>query len=126
MLVRRDIDFDWICNLTGRTTRWCRCRRPDGNWPRAALAASSSTSCFHWRRPLAAQQRVSRYCFGYVRSARLSARGRQLMLPLAAINRVQPVVRISPVFGAAGIHRRVRTVSDGPDAQVCRARCGYG
>jgi hypothetical protein len=50
---------------------------------------------------------VTRYCFGYARSPRLSARTRRLIRPLAAINRVQPLVRVSPAFGAVGIRRRV-------------------
>ena len=107
LLVRRDVDFDWICNMTGQ------------DYPVVSLAeaerelAESGVDGFIQHFPVFTgegrwprSKGVTRYCFGYVRSARPSARARRLMRPLAAINRIQPLVRFSPAFAAVGIRRR--------------------
>jgi hypothetical protein len=105
LLDARGEHYDWLCNLSGQ------------DYPLVPLAqaereladggADGYLQYFpafdgpKWPR----SKSVTRYGFGYVRLP-MSARAQRLLRPLAAINRVQPLVRFVPAYRAVGVRRR--------------------
>ncbi|HEY6748290.1 MAG TPA: hypothetical protein VI357_21545 [Mycobacteriales bacterium] len=105
LLEERGEHYDWLCNISGQ------------DYPLLPLAeaerelADSGADAFLQFYPVfggvkwpEAKSRT-RYCFAYAKVP-LSPRAQQLLRPLAAVNRVQPLIRFSPVHRAFGVRRR--------------------
>jgi len=105
LLADRGEDYDWLCNLSGQDyplVPLAQAERElaDGGAD-AYLQLFPAFDGPKWPRSKA----VTRYCFGYVRLP-MSARAQRLLRPLAAVNRVQPLVRFAPAYRAIGVRRR--------------------
>jgi hypothetical protein len=107
LLAERGDDYDWLCNISGQ------------DYPLVPLAQAERelaegskdgylqyfpvfTGGGKWPR----SKGVTRYCFSYARAPVVSARLQRLLRPLAAVNRMQPVVRFNSAYTAFGVRRR--------------------
>jgi hypothetical protein len=105
LLAERGEDYDWLCNLSGQDYPLV----PLGRAERELVEGGADGYLQYfpafggpkWPR----RKAVTRYAFGYVRLP-MSARVQRLLRPLAAVNRVQPLVRFSPAYRAVGVRRR--------------------
>lgn len=105
LLAERGEHYDWLCNLSGQD--YPLVPLTDAERELADGAADGYLQFFpvfdgpKWPR----SKSITRYAFGYARLP-MSPRMQQVLRPLAAINRVQPLVRFSPAFRSVGVRRR--------------------
>ena len=105
LLAERGEDYDWLCNLSGQDYPLVPLGQAEQEL--ADGGADGYLQYFtafggpKWPR----SKSVSRYAFGYVRVS-LPPRAQRLLRPLAAVNKVQPLVRFNPAYGALGVRRR--------------------
>lgn len=105
LLEERGERYDWLCNISGQ------------DYPVLPLAeaerqlAEGGADAYLQYYPVFGGTKWpvgksrTRYCFAYTKVP-LSPRAQRLLRPLAAVNRVQPLVRFSPVHRAVGVRRR--------------------
>lgn len=106
-LFAHDDPFDWFVNISGqdypvRPVAEMQHELRDGGgdaWLEIYNAFGPDSS---W--PVARAR--TRYEFRHWRVARLSDRWQRRLRPVAALNAVQPWVRLSPAYGAVGVRRR--------------------
>ncbi|HST64590.1 MAG TPA: hypothetical protein VLM05_05325 [Mycobacteriales bacterium] len=105
LLEERGEPYDWLCNISGQDYPLLPLAAAE-----AELAAGGADGYLQFFPLLngpkwpAAKVRT-RYAFAYAKVP-LSPRAQRLLRPLAAVNRVQPLVRFSPVHRAVGVRRR--------------------
>lgn len=104
-LDERGIDYDWMANLSGFDYPVMSVRAAE-----AELAASGVDGFLHTfpvaspSAPWPPHRSRSRYWYRYRRFAELSPRAMRVLRPLQAVNRVQPIVRVTVSFGlSAGV-----------------------
>jgi hypothetical protein len=108
LLVERGGDFDWICNITGQDYPLLPLARAEEE-----LVAGGADGYLQYypvftgggKWPVSKAN--TRYRFGYVRAPLASPRAQRVLRPLAAVNRVQPLVRFNPAYTAFGVRRRL-------------------
>jgi hypothetical protein len=105
LLDERGERYDWLCNISGQ------------DYPLLPLAeaerelADGEADAYLQFYPVFGgvkwpeEKSRTRYCFAYAKVP-LSPRVQKLLRPLAAVNRVQPLIRFSPVHRAIGVRRR--------------------
>lgn len=108
-LVDRDVDFDWLENITGQ----CYPLRSLADMHRTL--AESECDGFLGYVPVftgevltTARDARDRYLYRYRRFGRPSPAKQRWLRPLMAVNYVQPLVRVSTTFSTVGL-RRART-----------------
>lgn len=107
LLTERGEDYDWLCNISGQD--YPLIPLPEAERELAEGDADAYLQYFpvftaghKW--PL--RKARTRYCFAYARVP-LAPTAQRLLRPLAAVNRLQPLVRFSPSHRAVGVRRRV-------------------
>jgi hypothetical protein len=107
LLVERGEDFDWLCNLSGQDYPLV----PLAQAERELLEGGADgylqlypvfTAGGKWPR----SKGLTRYAFRYARLP-LPPKALRLLRPLAAVNKVQPLIRVNAAYGAFGVRRPV-------------------
>ncbi|GGL35099.1 N-acetylglucosaminyltransferase [Phycicoccus endophyticus] len=112
-LLDRDDPFDWFVNISGQDYPL----RPARVWE-AELAAGQADAWIGFFDVFGPESKwprargVTRYDFRHWRTTRMTQRWQRRLRPLGAVNLVQPVVRVSPSFGAVGVRRRSMFTED--------------
>jgi hypothetical protein len=105
LLAERGEQYDWLCNISGQDYPLLPLAQAEQELEHGgADAYLQHFPVFGADPKWPARKARTRYCFSY-RRLPLSARGERLLRPLAALNRVQPLVRFSPAHRAVGVRR---------------------
>jgi hypothetical protein len=98
-------DYDWLGNLSGQDYPLVPLAQAERELVEGGADGYLQYFPVFGGRKWPRDKGLSRYGFSYLRVP-LPARARTLLRPLAAINKVQPLVRFNPAYGGIGVRRR--------------------
>jgi Core-2/I-Branching enzyme len=106
LLEARGEDYDWLCNISGQDYPLVPLPQAEKELAEGGADAYLQQFAVFGGPKWPSRKGLTRYGFAYARLP-LPAKVLRRLRPLAAINRVQPLVRFNWAYGAVGVRRRM-------------------